>query len=220
MHLDATSRVSGRPRGVAGMKPRILPPVRLRRASSWSMMPNVVDPIRTVEDGQASDASMSLSAQKRGEMTPHLDAAGQPTTYGSPAIMVRMKRSPLRLQEFHDDLRARSDQNLALAALLGVRDGLRRTARPIHDIAALVGSERARCVCVAITARGGAGSSSAEAGGHERLRRPGLEPLTGPRGHTHTNTKPRTPSLTSTERSRDRGLLAVHLHEWCGDGRY
>ena len=29
-----------------------------------------------------------------------------------------------RLQEFHDDLRARSDQHLALAALLGVRDGL------------------------------------------------------------------------------------------------
>ena len=29
-----------------------------------------------------------------------------------------------RLQEFDDDLRARSDQNLALAALLGVRDGL------------------------------------------------------------------------------------------------
>eukprot|EP00972_Heterocapsa_arctica_P104320 15377927-Heterocapsa_arctica.AAC.1 len=58
-------------------KPTILPPVCLRLASSWSMMPYGVVSTRwpNWREGRMSEASCSMSPRetsKRGEITPHL----------------------------------------------------------------------------------------------------------------------------------------------------
>merc|ERR1719258_787657 len=84
---------------------------------------------------------MSLSGtSKRGEMTPHLLMRPVSSTddFPGPVVVDNLKFPNVavllhRLQEFDDDLRARSDQHLALAALLGVRDGLEAVREDAHS---------------------------------------------------------------------------------------